>query len=209
VDEHPVRLVVADDLRRSRLTVLVRYALAYPLFWWAALWGTAAVLVAIVQWFFALAAGRPQRHLFTFNARFLHFITHVNAYVRLVANPYPHFVGDPGDYPIAPEIAGPGPQRRWTVALRVVLAIPALVLTSVFQMVALLMAVISWFIAVALGRVPKGLRDLGAFLLRYELQTTAYLLLVTDRYPALAAPQPRGPVEIKPPPRPPLVGEYF
>jgi hypothetical protein len=209
VGSHPIRLVVADDLRRSRLTVLFRYPLSWPPSLWDALWGAAALLVALVQWVYALAAGRPVARLHAFQARFLHFHAHANAYLRLVANPYPHFAGDAGDYPVDVEVDGPGTQRRWTVALRAILAVPALVLTSVFQTVGLVMAVVSWFIAVPLGRVPRGLRDLGAFLLRYELQTLAYLLVVTDRYPALAAPLPRGPVELEPPPRPPLVGEYI
>ena len=33
--EHPVRLVLADDLRRSRLTVCFRLLLALPHFVWA------------------------------------------------------------------------------------------------------------------------------------------------------------------------------
>jgi len=46
---------------------------------------------------------------------------------------------------------------------------------------------IAWFIALALGRVPKGMRDLMAYCLRYNAQTYAYLLLLTDRYPTLAS----------------------
>ena len=34
-----------------------------------------------------------------------------------------------------------------------------------------------------LGRVPHGLRDLGVSALRYQTQITAYLLLLTSRYP--------------------------
>jgi hypothetical protein len=35
--------------------------------------------------------------------------------------------------------------------------------------------------------MPRGLRDLLAYILRYQAQTSAYLLLLTSRYPALAA----------------------
>ena len=57
------------------------------------------------------------------------------------------------------------------------------VLTTVLQV----LAVITWFIALAIGRVPKGMRDLMAYCLRYNAQTYAYLLLLTDRYPTLAS----------------------
>ena len=35
----------------------------------------------------------------------------------------------------------------------------------------------------ALGRTTAGLQELGTFCLRYELETEAYLLLLTARYP--------------------------
>jgi hypothetical protein len=43
------------------------------------------------------------------------------------------------------------------------------------------------FYALATGRSPRGFRDLSAYCLRYQAQTYAYLLLLTDRYPTLAA----------------------
>jgi hypothetical protein len=42
-------------------------------------------------------------------------------------------------------------------------------------------------VAIVLGRVPRGMRDLMAYCLRYQLQTTGYLMLLTDRYPSLAS----------------------
>ena len=78
------------------------------------------------------------------------------------------------------------PQRRWTVLLRLALAVPALVLASVFGVVQSGTAVAAWFVALVLGRTTEGLRELGAFCLRYATETAAYLLLVTPRYPTLA-----------------------
>jgi hypothetical protein len=43
------------------------------------------------------------------------------------------------------------------------------------------------FYALGTGRSPRGFRDLSAYCLRYQAQTYAYLLLLTDRYPTLAA----------------------
>ena len=42
---------------------------------------------------------------------------------------------------------------------------------------------LGWFASLARGRMPKGLRDAGAYGVGYNAQALAYLLLVTDRYP--------------------------
>ena len=49
--------------------------------------------------------------------------------------------------------------------------------------VAAVCAFLGWFAALALGRMPLGLRDLGAYGLGYGAQANAYFLLLTDRYP--------------------------
>ena len=48
-------------------------------------------------------------------------------------------------------------------------------------------AFLSWFVALAVARVPSGFQGLGAYCLRYQAQTFAYVLLLTDRYPTLAS----------------------
>jgi hypothetical protein len=48
-------------------------------------------------------------------------------------------------------------------------------------------AILSWFVALAVARVPRGFQSLGAYCVRYQVQTLAYVLLLTDRYPSLAS----------------------
>jgi hypothetical protein len=74
-------------------------------------------------------------------------------------------------------------QNRWTVLFRLILALPALILTSGFSGLLGVVAVLGWFAALATGRMPVGLRNAGAFALRYTAQTSAYLLLVSPAYP--------------------------
>jgi Domain of unknown function (DUF4389) len=90
------------------------------------------------------------------------------------------------EHPFAIEIPARQPQPRLVTLLRVLLAVPALVLASVFGVVLSAAAVASWFVALALGRVTAGLQELGTFCLRYELETEAYLLLLSACYPKLA-----------------------
>jgi hypothetical protein len=69
-------------------------------------------------------------------------------------------------------------------AFRLLLAVPAFAVSSALGSAAGLAAIYSWFYALVRGRVPRGLRNLGAFSLRYNAQTLGYAgLLLTDRYP--------------------------
>jgi hypothetical protein len=182
--QHPIRLVVNDDLQRTRLTVFFRIILAIPHILWLYLWGAIAALAVLVAWFAALFTGRVPDGLHVFLATFLRYATHVRAYILLIADPFPGFTGKPGSYPIDLEVDPPQPQSRLTVFFRVILAIPALLLTYVLSSLSQLLAIFSWFIALITGRVPEGLRNFAALALRVETQTYGYLLLVTGSYPS-------------------------
>jgi hypothetical protein len=65
------------------------------------------------------------------------------------------------------------------------LAVPALVILNALQAVLQAVAVLGWFYAPAKGRMHPGLRGIGAYCLRYQAQTYAYVTLLTSRYPSL------------------------
>ena len=180
---HPIRLVVTDDLQRNRLTVFFRLILAIPHLIWLTVWGIVAALAAIANWFATLVNGQSPEGLHDFLATYLRYQTHVYAYILLVADPFPGFGGKPG-YPIDIEVDPPQRQNRWTVAFRVILAIPAFIVSGILGYLNRALAVFSWFIALVMGSVPEGLRNFAAFALRYEQQTVAYALLLTGRYPS-------------------------
>jgi len=182
---HPIRLVVTDDLRRSRLTVFFRLLLVIPHMVWLALWGIAVTLAVIVAWFAALFSGRVPDGLHEFIAAYTRYATHVYAYLWIAADPYPGFGGAPG-YPIDLEIAGPAQQGRLTVFFRIVLAIPALIVVNVLQNVAFVIAVLAWFYALFTGGMNEGMRNLLAYCLRYQAQTYGYVGLLTPRYPSFS-----------------------
>jgi hypothetical protein len=182
---HPIGLIVTDDLRRSRLTVFFRLLLVIPHLIWLALWGIVAELAVLIAWFAALFTGRVPDGLHGFIANFLRYSTRVNSYMLLLANPYPPF-SSAGSYPIDVRIDPPQLQSRLTVFFRLLLVIPAGLLSYVFRIVNNLVALLGWFYCLALGRMHEGMRNISAWLLRYEIQTYAYLFLLTGRYPSLA-----------------------
>ena len=180
---HDVTLVVTDDLSRSRLTVFFRLLLAIPHFIWLALWGIAAWIAGVIAWLAALFATRVPGGLHEFLARYVRYQVHVYAYLSLAADPFPKFDGAEG-YPIDVKIAPPREQNRLTVFFRLLLAIPAIVISGVMNYLIEILAFFAWFVCLALGRMPEGMRNLLAFTIRYHAQTQAYYSLVTPQYPS-------------------------
>jgi hypothetical protein len=201
--EHPVKLVVEDDLRRNRLTVFFRLILAIPHLVFLLLWSIAVFFAAIATWFGTLAAGQPPAGLHRFMCAYVRYTAHLNAYLWLVGNPYPGFVGEEGEYPIDVLLPGPAQQPRWKTFFRIFLVLPALLFGSTLGgsaniripakgkgaygggggALGLAVGVLGWFASLARGVMPKGLRDAGAYSVGYGAQTLAYLLFVTDRFP--------------------------
>ena len=181
---HPVQLVVHDDLRRFRLTVLFRLLLALPHLVLATLWLYLALSVAVVNWFVALSRGETVHGLHDWTARCVRYWTQVQAYTWLIADPLPglsrlarHVSGRSrrraaGAAGALDDAAPPDPRDprvRVDVRLRVVL-----------QVVAVIALVRG---ASRSAACPRGMRDLMAYCLRYQAQTYAYLFLLTSRYP--------------------------
>ena len=180
---HPVAIDVRDDLGRPRLLVAFRFLLVIPHLLWLTLWAVPAALAVLLSWVLALVLGRVPRFLHGFLAAFVRTTTHVWAFLYVVGRPFPGFVGREGSYPIDLTIAPPARQRRLGVLARAVLVLPALLLSFAYGGVLTVVAVMGWLAAIVTGRMPPGLRDLGAAALRYQAQVYGYLFLLTSRYP--------------------------
>ncbi len=186
LETHPIGLIVDDDLARTRVTVFFRLLLAIPLAIWLLIWGIAAYFAVLIAWFIALFTGRLPDGLHEFIARYLRAVSHLSSYLFLLADPWPPFGGLPGTYPVDLRVNAAAPQSRLTVFFRVILAIPAFLLCYVFRLVNQVIAVLGWFYCLFTGHMHRGMRDISAWMLRYELQTYGYLFLLTGRYPSLS-----------------------
>ena len=182
-DDHPIRTSEDDDRRRSRLTVFFRLLLWLPHLIWLTLWGIAVFFTVLANWFVTLFAGTPAGALHRFNSAYIRYLTHVTAYVCLVANPFPGFVGREGTYPVDLHVAGPERQNRWKTGFRLILALPAQLVAGALGAALTLVALFGWFVGLIKGEMPEGMRNLGVFALRYNAQAYGYLALLTDRYP--------------------------
>jgi len=180
---HPIGMTVEDDLKRSRLMVFFRFPLAVPHLVWLVLWGIVAFFAALVNWFITLFRGRPAEPLHRFLSAYVRYQTHVYAFLQVAANPFPGFTGRPDSYPIDLEIAPPERQNRWITGFRLVLAVPAFLISGALGSAGFIATILGWFVGLFTGRMPLGLRNVVALALRYNAQAFGYIALLTDRYP--------------------------
>ena len=92
--------------------------------------------------------------------------------------------------------AEPAPQNRLTVLVRIILAIPHLVVLWALGIAAEVVVIICWFAALFLGRLPEGLGGFLTGYLRWLVRVQAYLFLLTDRYPPFELGEADYPVQI-------------
>ena len=152
---------MADDLRRSRVLTFFRLPLSIPHIVWFILWTITAVVAAVLNWLCALVIGRAPRPFHRFLSRYVRYSTHLWAFLFLIGNPFPGFTGKPGTYPIEVELPPSEPQKRLVTVFRGLLAIPAMFVLGGLWGALFTAGFLGWFVALFLGRMPDGLRNLG------------------------------------------------
>jgi hypothetical protein len=188
VSDDRVRVQSEEPLRRRRLAVLFRIVLVIPHAIVLTVWNTLVSIVLPISWVLALLLGRVPVEFHRFMAAYLRYQARVTAWFDLLSGRYPP-LRRKREHPFEIETPAAQPQRRLVTLLRLPLALPALILASVFGVVLSLVALAAWFVALFLGRTTAGLQELGMFCLRYQLETQAYVMLLTARYPKLEPPQ--------------------
>jgi len=79
--------------------------------------------------------------------------------------------------------AGTAPQRRLTVAFRIILAIPQFIVLYFLFIAAFFVLVIGWFGALFMGRLPEWAYSFISGVVRWTTRVYAYMYLLTDQYP--------------------------
>jgi hypothetical protein len=115
--------------------------------------------------------------------------------------------GAPGSPPGAADeilvaFAEPAEQRRLTVLVRIILAIPHMIVLWVLAIAAEVVALICWFAALLRGRLPDGLAEFQVGYLRWATRFYAYLFLLTDVYPPFELADAQYPVRLRAQPGP-------
>jgi hypothetical protein len=178
---------------RNRLTVAFRPILAIP-HWLlvgepgedvgGGVVGLAATIMAIISWFAIVFTGRQPRGLWDFTNFYMRWRGNAVAYMALLRDEYPPFGPGDGSYPASFSVAGfPETRNRWSVGLRLIYAIPQLIVLFFLGIAWLVTVVIAWFAILFTGRYPEGLYTFGVGYMRWSFRVEAYLLLMRDEYP--------------------------
>lgn len=171
--------------RRSRLTTFFRWLLAIPHLI-AVTFATIGVLLAVIcAWFALLATGRYPRGLYNFIAGALRYITRVDAYSRLLADPFPAFsFAEEPEYPVRLLIPEPRDSYgRLKVLLRLPFAIPVLLGVLLAQLAMTIAGFLAWFVIVITGRQPFGLNVWMGRALGFQMRGYGYVTMLVELQP--------------------------
>lgn len=183
----PVVYEQDPPLQRSRLTVFFRGILVIPQVIFAWFYSIGVIVVVILAWFVLLFTGRWPAGMYNFVTGGLRYFTRVYGYMLLVCDQYPPFDGDEHpDYPVR-LVIGPAQESysRLTVFFRLILAIPIFILQYIFELWLIVVTVGIWFVAVIMGKTGPGLMEAMRIPMSYYARSTAYIYLVTDRWPPI------------------------
>lgn len=176
--------------QRSRLTTFFRLFLAIPHFIVLYVWGLIAGLAVIVAWFALVITGRYPQSLYDFVSGLQRYSTAVYGYIALLTDEYPPFSGNTDNYPIHLKVPpAKAEYNRLKVLFRIILAIPVFIIIYAMEIVWSIGAFIAWFVIVVTGKQPKGLQDMIVLGLSYQQRANAYILLLTEDWPAFTDPQ--------------------
>ena len=194
--DYPVSFDVEPQIAdRNRLTTAFRFILAIPQVLivgspgsvglgansGTGVFGAVASVCAFLAWFAILFTGKYPRGLWDLAKMYMGWRANVFAYAALLRDEYPPF--GTGPYPVTFEVDYPERSNRWTVAFRLILAIPQLIVLLFVLLAWLVTVVIAWFAILFTGRYPEGLYSFGVGVQRWTLRVQAYLLLMRDEYP--------------------------
>jgi hypothetical protein len=210
---YPATFTFDPPERVANWRPLVNWLLAIPqLLVVQALQGVSQLL-AVISWFAILFTGRIPAGIAEFQAMYLRYDLRTMTFLGFLREEYPPFTfaatpDDPGDDPrvrvdIVPQIAD---RNRLTgfLPIRIILAIPHIILLALFVVALLVVAIIGFFAVLFTGRWPAGLRAFAIGVGRWWIRLQAYTLLLTDEYPPFAFDELGGtaPQAATPPPAP-------
>lgn len=168
--------------RQRRWTVLLRALLLIPHYIVLIVVGIPVLVVMVIAWFAALVMGRLPAWCADFLGWYLEYSTLVTSYLFLLVDTYPPFESSSPDYPVSVKLA-PGRLNRAAVLFRVILFIPAYLMTVFLSLGWQILALLFWLTVLILGRTPQPVFEASAAVIRYTMRAYAYFMMLTSAYP--------------------------
>lgn len=177
-----VELEIDGPAQQRRLTVFFRALLLIPQYVVVFFLFIATMFVTFVGWFGALAMGRLPDWARKYLTHYVRYTTRVNAYGSLLVDRYPPFSFEGGDYPARLDLHS-GPLNRAAVLFRIILIIPAAIVSGVLSTGWAACSFVLWLVVLIIGRTPAPIFGATASMLRYSVRYSAYVMMLTSAYP--------------------------
>jgi hypothetical protein len=179
----PILVSFPGPAAQRRWTVAIRFILAIPQFFVLGILGIALEVVVLIGWFAALFSGRLPAWAHTFITGVLRWQTRANAYLYLLTDAYPPFsLDDDAAYPVR-LLTRPTRLNRLAVLFRLILLVPAGLLSAIAIYGMLVVSIIGWLIALVTGKLPDPIHQAVAAVNRYSARYAGYAFMVTGEYP--------------------------
>jgi hypothetical protein len=191
--EYPATFTFDPPEQVANWRAIANVFMAIPHLLIANVLGSLSEVVAFVSWFIILFTGKLPEGLANVQAMYMRYAIRTYTYAGFMREEYPPFSFnmtpvDPGDDPrvrvdFRPELEN---RNRATVAFRIILVIPHLIVVALLAFAALICFIIAFFAVLFTGKWPTGLQDFVLNVMRWGLRVQAYFLMLTDEYPPFA-----------------------
>ena len=179
---YPVQFSVDyPDRSLSRVSTFFRLLLAIPILLIFFLVGEAIILSTLLM---ILFRRKYPKWWFDWNLELLKFESRIDAYILLLRDEYPSTDEEQAVHLEIPYPDASQELNRWLPLVKWLLAVPHYIVLFFLIIIALIVAIISWFAILFTGRYPVGLFNFEVGVVRWGNRVYAYaFMLVTDRYP--------------------------
>lgn len=179
----PILVSFPAPAAQRRWTVAIRAILVIPqlvVLWFLTI---ALEVVVFIGWFAALFTGRLPDWAYTFTTGVLRWETRVYAYLFLLTDVYPPYsLDDDPSYPVR-LLTRPTRLNRLAVLFRIILVIPAALVSAVALWGMAVLSIIGWLVALVTGKLPDPIHQTFAAVNRYAARYAGYTYLLTGEYP--------------------------
>jgi hypothetical protein len=179
---YPVQFSVDyPDRSLSRVSTFFRLLLAIPILLIFFLVGEAVILSTLLM---VLFRRKYPKWWFDWNLELLKFESRIDAYILLLRDEYPSTDEEQAVHLEIPYPDASQELNRWLPLVKWLLAVPHYIVLFFLIIIALIVAIISWFAILFTGRYPVSLFNFEVGVVRWGNRVYAYaFMLVTDRYP--------------------------
>jgi hypothetical protein len=193
---YPIGLTVTDEREINRLwgipfvSVIVRTILAIPHIVVLAILAIGLYIWFLLGWIAILLTGKVPGIAVALLREYVQRSYRILGYTMfLMPGPYPHLEPGPGDpLSVSFELHDLSINRLWGIPffgvfVRIILAIPHLVVLSILGIVLYILILIVWIPILFTGKYPSAIANFFGSFARYAVRVSAYIVLLPVPYP--------------------------